>query len=71
MPTVIPMSQSAVNHFHTDDPLVQIGWQGQTGRIYSLAEQVTPTEPGGFSPIYAPWGETCGHQIKAAEEAER
>ena len=67
--TVIPHHEQAATHQHIDGPLIQIGWQGQTGTIYSLGEDFAHLEPGGFSPIYAPWGETCGHQIKAADEA--
>lgn len=65
--TVIHPWQQAAEHIHTDIPLVQIGWQGQTGAIYSLAEECARFEPGGFSPIYAPWGETCGRQIHGAD----
>ena len=67
MTTVIPPHQRAAGHIHTDEPLVQIGWQGQTGAIYSLAEDVAATERGGFSPIYRGWGDECGHQIKAQD----
>ena len=62
-PTVIPQHQRAAQHLHIDGPLVQIGWQGQTGTIYSLAEDFAHLEPGGFSPIYVHWGERCGHQL--------
>ena len=64
MPTVIPQHADTPPHFHTDEPLVQIGWQGQTGRIYALTEDVAATERGSFSPIYRHWGETCGHHLR-------
>ena len=66
-PTVIPQHADKPAHVHLDDPLVQIGWWGQTGRIYALTEDVKATEPGGFSPIYAGWGDACGHQIRAQD----
>lgn len=54
-----------MQHFHTDEPLVQVGWLGQSGRFYGLEEDVT--ELGGFSPIYQHWGEKCGHQIQSED----
>jgi hypothetical protein len=33
-------------------PLVQIGWQGQSGRIYHPIERPQVTEPGAYWPIY-------------------
>lgn len=30
----------------------QVGWLGQTGRFYTMAEDPTPTEPGSFTPMY-------------------
>lgn len=55
------------DHFHTDAPLVQCGWLGQSGRYYPLGDKVD--EPGGYSPVYRHWGEKCGHQI-ATEGAQ-
>lgn len=63
----IPVAKTGLVHIHTDEPLVQIGWQGQTGRFYILGEAPQLTEPGGFSPIFRHWGEPCGHQIQMAE----
>lgn len=31
----------------------QVGWWGQTGALYSLDEDPSPTEPGSFSPLWA------------------
>lgn len=72
--TVIPPSEAAPEHVHLDgEPLVQIGWQGQSGRIYRLDERIEPTagsaEPGGYWPIYRHWGEKCGHQIQSEDMA--
>jgi hypothetical protein len=30
----------------------QVGWIGQTGRLYLMGEDPSKTEPGSFSPIY-------------------
>ena len=30
----------------------QIGWQGQTGRFYTMDENPKLTEPGSFTPMY-------------------
>lgn len=30
----------------------QVGWQGQTGRFYTLQEDPSLTEKGSFSPMY-------------------
>lgn len=30
----------------------QVGWLGQTGRFYTLEEDPSRTERGGFAPIY-------------------
>jgi hypothetical protein len=30
----------------------QVGWLGQTGELYAMDEDPTPTEPGSFGPIY-------------------
>jgi hypothetical protein len=67
--TTLPPSTYAEQHFHTDGPLVQVGWIGQTHRVYQIGEDVAATEPGGFSPIYRHWGEKCGHQIQAEDQA--
>lgn len=62
--TDLPPSSVASKHFHTDEPLIQIGWLGhRDGHVYRLDEDPTKTEPGGFTPIYCGWGDTCGHQI--------
>ena len=71
MPTMIRPSAPKPEHFHTDEPLVHIGWWGQTGTVYALGDDVAATEPGGFSPIYANWGKQCGHQIREAIEEVR
>lgn len=64
--TVIPQHADKPEHVHLSQPLVQMGWWGQTGLVYGLDEEeaIKAGERGGFSPIYAPWGETCGHQLK-------
>lgn len=30
----------------------QVGWLGQTGRLYSMEEDPSKTEPGSFSPVF-------------------
>lgn len=30
----------------------QVGWRGQTGRLYTMDENPAATEPGSFSPMY-------------------
>lgn len=30
----------------------QVGWRGQTGRLYTMDENPALTEPGSFSPMY-------------------
>lgn len=32
--------------------LRQVGWIGQTGDLYALGEDPSPTEPGGFGPLW-------------------
>lgn len=35
----------------------QVGWLGQTGRFYTLEEDPSRTEGGGFSPIFIQRGD--------------
>lgn len=60
------------DHIHIPSGVEQVGWMGQTGRVYALDDETgIRTEPGGFSPLYQARDETCGHQIREAEEAEQ
>lgn len=41
----------------SDAALAQVGWIGQTNRVYGLDEKPADTEPGGFAPLYMKVGD--------------
>lgn len=65
------LSQSNhLDHVHPEWGVEQVGWIGQTGAVYALDDAPYDTrEPGGFSPLYQPRDEECGHTIAARETA--
>lgn len=57
-------------HVHPQWGVEQIGWIGQSGRVYPLGAQISAAdEPGSFSPLYQPRDEECGH-VQPDLEAE-
>jgi hypothetical protein len=50
----------------------QVGWQGFTGRFYSLGEDPSPTEKGGFMPLWiqAHCDPLVGHEVVVLPSAE-
>lgn len=60
------LSQSEhLDHVHPPFGVEQVGWLGQTGRVYRLDEDPSQTESGSFSPLYQPRDESCGHSMRA------
>lgn len=59
-----PSLTSSVHHEHTHPQwgVEQVGWIGQSGRVYGLHDEAgLRSEPGSFSPLYQPRDEPCGH----------
>jgi hypothetical protein len=65
------LSQSIhLDHIHPKFGVEQIGWIGQSGRVYPLDKPPYGIEPGSFSPLYQPRGEICGHVIRELDQED-
>jgi hypothetical protein len=64
----LSLSDRPGGHLHLPWGVEQVGWLGQTGRVYRLDEEPQLTESGSFMPLYIARGEICGHVLKSQEE---
>ncbi len=50
------------DHVHPEWGVEQVGWLGQSGKVYALDDEAgLKTEPGGYGPLYQARDESCGH----------